>query len=545
MSGMVSWVLRWSGAPAVRICSLLALLVASGCNSPYREALKRAENALQQGDLMMAAQAYKQACDAARDEKQTCETARRLAGEAADEVVVTVRPACEAGQLDECLPLLVKARELAPNHPGVIALLEQSSTLHIERCAARKTQGAENEAVAELACLQALREPFSVPGYQSHLKKTEAQLAVRFSELARGAEEQGAVGAASVLWSTAHCLAPDDAFARRSLRFREEFLDWSHVPVTLYLGGAIPTSFAPELANPCPSMAAQMPAWVRCVEPIVNEPSQREKLNVQVDANIQELPKDVLLEMRSVGYVRKETKDNPAYATAKERLDKAEAALQAVGQQKSLIANVRCGALAALQEKACANCPKPAKGNGCGDVQKLSEDYERLTRERDTAKKAFDETPKQAEVAVQMLIPYAVRTHNWGYDFRFRIWTNSGGLSTLSHQGTLNFEDKEHDGFVLAKLEPDLLKPPHPKEVAKAFLEQLRPHVVTAVRQDGALRAARRRAQCERYPAQWSTDWMQCWTEAALWESGQVPSATRLLETLAATTGAYRSVQCR
>ena len=136
-----------------RFSLLLAALLSSGCNTAYREAMSRARDAAIHGDSLTAARAYRDACRAAPDDEDACGRFPLFAQKATDESLVTTGPVCEAGDLDGCLPLLLAARDLIPEHAEVNGRLEKASQLHAERCAQWKVEGKLGEAVAYLACL--------------------------------------------------------------------------------------------------------------------------------------------------------------------------------------------------------------------------------------------------------------------------------------------------------------------------------------------------------------------------------------------------------
>ncbi|HEX8819710.1 MAG TPA: hypothetical protein VF794_07310, partial [Archangium sp.] len=137
-----------------RFSSLLALLVLSGCNTAYREAMSQARDAAIRGDFMTAAHAYRAACAADPEDETACSRVPLFNQKATAQAIETARPACEVGELDRCVPPLRAAWDLLPNHPELTAMLEKASQLHTERCATWKAEGPLSTAVAGLACLQ-------------------------------------------------------------------------------------------------------------------------------------------------------------------------------------------------------------------------------------------------------------------------------------------------------------------------------------------------------------------------------------------------------
>ena len=100
-------------------------------------------------------------------------------------------------------------------------------------------------------------------------------------------------------------------------------------------------------------------------------------------------------------------------------------------------------------------------------------------------------------------------------------------------------------GFSPANLSPDPLVVPSEQSYADAFVTQLTPYVVAAVKRDAEARGAWRRSQCGTLPADWGTSWVQCWAESALWASGREPQASELLNLLATSASASAQPLCR
>ena len=316
------------------LSSLLTLLVLSGCNSAYREAIARAEDAAVRGDFMTAAHAYRSACAAAPDDEKACSRAPVFAQKATDQAIATARPACEAGDLDQCLPPLVAAWELIPNHPELTAMFERASQLHTERCSQWKAEGSLAQATAGLACLQSRGKQLPIQSYQSLLAGRANQLAQRFSELAATVPAQSSAGAANVLWSAAQCLAPEVDVRQRIDSARQGFLTQSAIPVAIRIDGKIPPPIAGQLSNLCQNMSANLAPAARCWAGNTAT-GQQAPLEVRVNALISHPREDVIADVRSLRYHRERRQVyNPAYADAQKRLKKADYDLQVVESAK-------------------------------------------------------------------------------------------------------------------------------------------------------------------------------------------------------------------
>lgn len=530
-----------------RFFPLLALMTASGCNTAYRQAMAAADEAIARGDFLTAARAYRDACKASPDDEKACSQAPIFAQKATDQALESARPACGAGDLDRCIPPLLAARDLLPDHPEVNGLLTQASQLHTERCTTQwKDENTLSIAVSRLACLQARAAQFPVPGYQNNLTETANRISSRFAQLAATAQSQGSAGAASVLWSTAQCLAPSQDGATRVQQAQQSFLDQSAIPVVARIGGTVPPRVAAGLENLCDSLSRSWPAVVRCASPnpVAGQP---DPLQVQVDALIERSVENVLEDVRDVRYVSGTRQVyNPGFREARKRLAQAEDAVRMTDQRKRN-KDKECAGGAAAHDATCVDCPEGKKKKSpCDEAKDLTEELKRRVQEANAARDNLAHTPEMVSEDVYDNFRYSVLTHRWASGFRFTLQSNTPGVAPYAQQsGMLSFEDQEHVGFSPAGIEADPLVVPPPQAYADAFLQQLAPHVFTVIKKDSEVRAAARRAQCAALPADWSTSWVQCWAEASLWGNGEQPQPAEFLRTLASSAGASDQPNCR
>jgi hypothetical protein len=530
-----------------RLCLILAFLLSSGCNRAYRELLQSARQAADRGDFITAARFYRKACETAPDDETACGQAPIFAQKAVAHAVENARPACEAGELDRCMPPLLEAQELVPDHPEVTTLLEKASQLHMKHCARWKMDGPLDTAAAWLACLQSRGHQFSSPRYQSLLTESANHLASRFAELAVAAENEAASGAATVFWTSAQCLAHGADNSWRAQQAREEFLDSSSIPVIVYLGGAIPPQTANELSNLCQRISSKLPAWAQCTKP-GTEGSQQGVLHLQVDAVIQEVQTNISKQRWSREFPSGTLlTQNPEHERREKQLQEAEAALQQALQQLEQ-AEKQPGSeceTKALTLVKCDGCPLPTtKKRPC--VETAAENAHHKLKVRDRLKAQLSTIPPKVEKVVYSTFNYTEKTHTWTSDFHFTIKTSTPSVTVpFRKKGELRFEDKEHPSHVDSKLDADPLEPPSSSAFAEAFLRELTPQVLEAVRLDGAVRSAARVAQCNELPADWSSTWVQCWAEASFWKSGDAPPADAFLQLLASHAGASQQVKCR
>ncbi|WNG35631.1 hypothetical protein F0U61_19645 [Archangium violaceum] len=532
---------------ASRFSPLLALFVLSGCNTAYREAISQAKEAAVRGDFMTAARAYRSACAAAPDDEMACTRVPIFAQKATAQALESARTPCEAGELDRCIPPLLDSLDLIPNHPEVTAMLEKASQLHTERCASKwSTEGSLDTQVAGLACLQARGHQFPLPGYQTLLSERASRIASRFAELAVTAEKQGTAGAATALWSAAQCLTPGADTASRTEQARQAFRGQSAIPVVTRLDGAMSPQIARELSDLCHRLSSGLPFWARCAE-LGTVPGQPAPLELQVDALIQRVVENVSEDVRTVDYVSgTRWVSNPDYSAAEKRLERAEREYRRAEKHRDDMDDA-CETEKNTHEASCVGCPEPSsKKTACDEAKALHAAYDSASQELSSARSNLSNTPESVKEDVYDTFTYSAWTHRWSSDFRFTLQANTpGATAPARQQGVLSFQDEEHVGFRPAGLSANALEAPSPRDFSNAFFNQLAPHLLEAVQRDAQVRAAQRRAQCNELPANWSIPWVQCWAESTLWEKGQEPQPTELLQLIATRVGAAEQPLCR
>ncbi|HEY0095440.1 MAG TPA: hypothetical protein VGB96_14010 [Archangium sp.] len=529
-----------------RFSLLLALLASSGCNTAYREAMAQAREAAIRGDFMTAARAYRAACAASPDDKDACGRFPLFAQKATDQALESARPPCEAGELDRCLPPLLDAKDLIPEHAEVNTLLEKASQLHVERCAKWQAEGPLGTALAGLACLQSRGHQLPVPSYQTLLSESAARLSSRFADLATTARGEGSHGASSVLMSAAQCLAPDAQTASRVNVARKSFLAQSAIPVMTHIDGAMAPRVAQGLSSLCERMSSQLPSWARCAS-TGTMPGQPDVFQVWVDALIQRAVQTVSEDVRNLEYVSGTQRvDNPEYGRALERVSIAESALERAEKQKK-DKEAECEEEKHTHEASCVGCPEPSSNKkACDEASDAASDYSSAQSELSAARKNLSNTPETVLEDVYDTFTYSVWTYRWSSNYRFTLQSSTpGSTAPAQGAGALQFQDQEHVGFRPGGLSEDPLEVPSDQAYADAFIEQLTPHVVEAVKRDAVARGMWRRSQCSALPADWGTSWVQCWAESALWASGQEPQASEFLNLLATSASASSPPLCR
>ncbi|WP_257460546.1 hypothetical protein [Archangium lipolyticum] len=535
-----------SHLPLSRLSPLLGLLVLSGCNTAYREAMSRAEDAAVRGDFLTAAIAYRSACAASPDDEKACSRAPIFARKATDNAIATARPACDAGDLDQCLPPLLATQDIMPGDPEVSSMLEKASKLHAERCASQwKAEGPLSTALAEVACLQSRARQLPVPSYEALLTQRATQLSSRFASLAATAQGPANAGAASVLWNAAKCLAPDTNTTSRFEQARQGFLTQSAIPVSARIGGKMSPQISEQLSNLCERISGNLAPAARCAESGVM-PGQPEPLEIYVNAFIQRAVENVSEDVRRLNYVSGTRQvPNPEFREARKNLRRAEQDYDHVVQQKKN-KDAECAESKRTHDASCVGCTEQQKKSPCDEAKELADVVDRRARERNDVRNHLNNLPETLTENVYEDFTYSVLTHRWASAYRFTVQASTpGSAPSASQEGELRFEDMEHVGFGPAGLQPDPLEIPTSGSYANAFLQQVTPHVFAAVQQDSVARGAARRAQCSALPANWGLPWVQCWAEASLWQNGQEPQVNEFLNLLATSAGTSDQPQCR
>ena len=291
--------------------------------------------------------------------------------------------------------------------------------------------------------------------------------------------------------------------------------------------------------------ASGLPRWARCAE-TGTLPGQPEPLQIRVDALIQRTVETVAENVDSVRYVSGTRQvPNPRYGDARERVGRAEHDLR-TAEKAAKDKQDECDKARKTHDATCVGCAASQTPAVCDEAKRFAEVREQRMRERQAAGRELDATPERLTEDVYDTFTYSIFTHNWTSPFQFTLETSTAGTQMPVRQaGELRFADAEHVGFRPAGLAADPLDVPPPQAYSQAFLSQLAPHLFAAVQRDAQVRGAARRAACASLPADWSTSWVQCWAEAALWESGNEPAPQEFLRVLASSKGAAEQPQCR
>ncbi|MFY0579139.1 hypothetical protein ACN28S_37090 [Cystobacter fuscus] len=412
----------------LRLASIFALLLLGGCNTAYREAFNRAREAAIRGDFLTAARSYRDACRAAPDDEEACGRVPLFSVKATDQAITSARPGCDAGELDRCLPPLLDARDLLPEHVEVNAMLEKASQLHTERCASQwKEDGSVGSAVAGPACLQARGHQLPVAAYQDLLASRASQLSTRFATLATTARSRGTQGAAAVLWTTAQC-RPLEHHGRRAPALpaglprpeqhpRGDPARRPHLP-----------SHRPAPVLPVLQPASGLPRGSRCAEN-GTVPGQPSPLVLQVDAVVQRVVERVSEDVNHVRYVSGTRQvPNPRFERARDRLGDAERELRRA-ERAFEEKDKECKKNPPAHDATCVGCPDtaPASTPACDEARRLDEERKQKVAAREEAGRELDGLPETVTEDVHDTFTYSVLTHDWSSPYQFTLRANTPG----------------------------------------------------------------------------------------------------------------------
>ena len=123
------------------VALLLVAIGSTGCNSAYRAAMARAEEAVARGDDVGAALAFRDACSADPGDERACGEERRLAATLVQRSLAEGKRRCDAHDVPGCLAALSPGRAVRPGDPGLVALVEDAGRQHADCCAAGGVEG--------------------------------------------------------------------------------------------------------------------------------------------------------------------------------------------------------------------------------------------------------------------------------------------------------------------------------------------------------------------------------------------------------------------
>ncbi len=534
--------------------ALAATLATAACGSTvnvaHRDALRDAEQAKKRGDLAGAANAYRAACQAQPNDKKSCQQGELFARQAVDQRLVAARPVCEpvdaAGKpgkpdVRRCLAELAPARALLPADPELVRLADVAGRAHADRCLAAPNTRPE-EAVQLVRCMLSLRAEVGTAGYEKLFVNAAARAGAVFVDLAALGSTREHAGAQLVLWSAAACLDRSGEADRRVEQARRDFLAGAALPVEMSLGVSGPgnAGSSPVMTSICARTAQVLGPRAVCRAARasvgaegpgagVGNAALRAPLSLGVTVRIAAPEQRVDEERRSVRFQSGTNRfENPRFASARERVDRAEGSVREV-EQDTADRDARCRAAEATHARAqaCESCPeRDAKEQACNEAEGAKNILARRQQELTDARAELAGTQAIIEEPVFEERTYVVRKHR--FIARWVAELSLVGGATQQASGELVVTDEQHPGVDAAGLGEDPLSEPprtwYEDGVAAAVAER----AAQLASGELARRATARRSECVGDAPVWTGVWLSCWAESTLW-GGTLPDGLELM----------------
>src|SRR5690242_6377627 len=114
------------------------LLLCSACNSTFRDAMARAEQARKSGDVPSEARSLRQACHADPDEQEVCQRAAQLEEQVVRAQLLQFEQARAAEDVNGALAALDIAYSVNPQRAELAQAYAAAGDLHLKLCRARQ-----------------------------------------------------------------------------------------------------------------------------------------------------------------------------------------------------------------------------------------------------------------------------------------------------------------------------------------------------------------------------------------------------------------------
>lgn len=546
------------------VCAVAGAQLA--CGSPYDKALDRGIEAERAGDLHGAARAYREACAARPEKKDICRRAEIIADAAVKADVRRATPLCRAGNVTACKAALADAEALVPNHPAVVALytetgkrflgqaeaacakndvdgcltalapardllppsprlqatIDRSGALYADRCASRQLTSPD-DAVALVACLEALTSHTGTAAYQARVAKEATRASVAFAGVRDDGWQKQLVGASFVIDSAVSCFAPNDVSMRRTQASRAGFLAASTIPFVLETTGA---QAFPDPATACATVAHAIGPAVTCTPAPAAQPPP---ITLGINLSVGRVVHNVDTTSYSVRYQSgTRTLPNPAYRPAARRLRDAEDALRQAEDEASRLEGECNAAKSSLSSAShCYDCTERSdKDRVCSEYDSAENLADRREDDVDSARRDLNNTPEYLHEAIYSDHQVIEEHHSWQMNVAIEWRLGQNAPHVLRSAPT--YTDTVRAAFEPAGVTGDGLQSPPDgyfhRDVQKRFVSA----AADITLHEAKRRASARAGACQGRP-RWTGDWLECWAESTLW-SGSVPSTPSLLQ---------------
>ena len=116
---------------------LYVILFSFACVTPYQQAKRRGQHALNRGDDLAAARAFREACEI-KPNSPSCDTASALERGVARDKLRLARAALERGDLEQSALLWRQSRDMSQTSRGLAVLGKQISQKILQSCKQKK-----------------------------------------------------------------------------------------------------------------------------------------------------------------------------------------------------------------------------------------------------------------------------------------------------------------------------------------------------------------------------------------------------------------------
>jgi hypothetical protein len=509
-----------------------AVLVAGCLGNPVRDAaLARANAAHTRGDLVGEALALRDACNAARDDKDLCKRADQAWQTAQGASQQRARTACQGvddpKSIDACLAAAGELRRLSPTDPEAARLVAPAAAKWRDHCVAEapKWQTSLDDALDAIRCEDARAAQIALSSYDTDTAATRAAARGTLLQLLARPGFAARRGATSELLAAATCVAPTPDVAAQARAARAGFVETARAAIDLRAQTSQPL---PEL---CGVVAGAIGERAACIAPRDGAPA----ITIAGDVTVAPVEHSAYETQEQVDYVAGIIREpNPAYQpavaaeqSARQSRDTAES------QARRDRADCDSANSSASSCSSSSDCPaRDRASQACARASSSESLFHSRQSDYDSASSRLRSTPPQLERQDVRTAHYVVRHHSWRTAWRARL--RNDGQSVPASGDTVATDD-ETAGAPVAGVAADPLTPPGDRWYVASIRDQVAAKIAEIV--DAALKRRASDAVAGGCGGELAVtpEWLDCWARARLWIGGQNPpdALVRALDTAA------------
>src|SRR5258706_1578696 len=199
------------------------LVIVVGCGNAARDAaLDRARVAHARGDLVGEALALRDACNAARDDKDLCNRAQQSSTAALTYAQENARAACKdvstPAAVDRCLGTVGEIRRIAPNDGEAARLAEVAGRQHAAQCEAQSPgwQSSIPDMLQLVRCEESRAAQINLASHAQEVENSRGLARDQLIALLGQKPYEGHAGAATEILAAASCLVASPELVDRA-----------------------------------------------------------------------------------------------------------------------------------------------------------------------------------------------------------------------------------------------------------------------------------------------------------------------------------------